>query len=115
MEGVFLYDIDDLEGIVEENLKERQAVAEEVELIIEAEIVSFKQWLNTLGVVPVISALREKALTIQAETMQSIGASFSSASASDANSFTFKIGSRKSWLIMLFVCLFKSFFSLVLK
>lgn len=72
VEGVFLYDIDDLEGIVEENLKERQAVAEEVELIIEAEIVSFKQWLNTLGVVPVISALREKALTIQAETMQSI-------------------------------------------
>lgn len=41
VEGVFLYDIDDLEGIVEENLKERQAVAEEVELIIEAEIVSF--------------------------------------------------------------------------
>lgn len=72
VEGVFLYDIDDLEGIVEENLKERQAVAEEVELIIEAEIVAFKQWLNTLGVVPVISALREKALTIQAETMQSI-------------------------------------------
>lgn len=72
VEGVFLYDIDDLEGIVEENLKERQAVAEEVELIIEAEIVAFKQWLNTLGVVPVISALREKALAIQSETMQSI-------------------------------------------
>lgn len=71
-EGVFLYDIDDLEGIVEENLKERQAVAEEVELIIEAEIVAFKQWLNTLGVVPVISALREKALSIQSETMESI-------------------------------------------
>lgn len=54
------------------NLKERRAVAEQVELLIEAEIVEFKQWLNTLGVVPVISALREKALTIQADTMQSI-------------------------------------------
>lgn len=67
-----MYDIDDLEGIVATNLKERRAVAEEVELLIEAEIVEFKQWLNTLGVVPVISALREKALSIQADTMQSI-------------------------------------------
>lgn len=72
VEGAFLYDIDDLEGIVAANLKERRAVAEEVELLIEAEIVEFKQWLNTLGVVPVISALREKALSIQADTMQSI-------------------------------------------
>lgn len=55
-----MYDIDDLEGIVAANLKERRAVAEQVELLIEAEIVEFKQWLNTLGVVPVISALREK-------------------------------------------------------
>ena len=40
--------------------------------MVEAEIVEFKQWLNLLGVVPVISALREKALTIQAETMKSL-------------------------------------------
>src|SRR5690606_31053568 len=32
----------------------------------------FNDWLTTLGVVPVISALRQKALTIQAETMASI-------------------------------------------
>ncbi|WP_336881751.1 glutamyl-tRNA reductase [Priestia koreensis] len=72
LESVFLYDIDDLEGIVEANIQERQQAAEKVELMIEAEIVEFKQWLNTLGVVPVISALRQKALTIQGETMQSI-------------------------------------------
>ncbi len=56
LEGVFLYDIDDLEGIVEANLQERRETAEKVELFIEAAIVEFKQWLNTLGVVPVISA-----------------------------------------------------------
>jgi glutamyl-tRNA reductase len=72
LEGVFLYDIDDLEGIVEANLQERRETAEKVELFIEAAIVEFKQWLNTLGVVPVISALREKALSIQSDTMQSI-------------------------------------------
>lgn len=41
-------------------------------MMIEGEIVEFKRWLHMLGVVPVISALREKALGIQAETMKSI-------------------------------------------
>lgn len=72
LEGMFLYDIDDLQGIVDENLSERKKAAEEIELMIEAEIVEFNEWLRTLGVVPVISALRQKALGIQAETMESI-------------------------------------------
>ncbi|MCM3725314.1 glutamyl-tRNA reductase [Neobacillus cucumis] len=72
LDNVFLYDIDDLEGIVEANLQERQKAASKIRLMIEKEIVDFKQWLGTLGVVPVISALREKALGIQAETMVSL-------------------------------------------
>ncbi|MDN3018488.1 glutamyl-tRNA reductase [Paenibacillus sp. BSR1-1] len=72
LENVFLYDIDDLEGIVEANLQERKKAAEKIMLMIEKEIVDFKQWLGMLGVVPVISALREKALAIQAETMESL-------------------------------------------
>ncbi|MFZ7945588.1 glutamyl-tRNA reductase [Neobacillus sp. 19] len=72
LENVFLYDIDDLEGIVEANLQERQKAAAKIRLMIEKEIVDFNQWLGMLGVVPVISALREKALTIQAETMVSL-------------------------------------------
>lgn len=72
LENMFLYDIDDLEGIVEANLQERKKAAEKIMLNIEEEIVLFKQWLNTLGVVPVISALRVKALEIQEETMNSI-------------------------------------------
>jgi len=72
LDNVFLYDIDDLEGIVEANLQERQKAAAKIRLMIEKEIVDFKQWLGTLGVVPVISALREKALAIQAETMVSL-------------------------------------------
>lgn len=72
LNSVFLYDIDDLEGIVEANLQERKKAAEKIMIMIEAEIVDFKQWLNMLGVVPVISALRKKALAIQEETMDSI-------------------------------------------
>lgn len=72
IEGIFLYDIDDLEGIVQANLEGRKEAAEEINLFIEEQLVLFKQWLQTLGVVPVISALRKKALSVQAETMQSI-------------------------------------------
>ncbi|MEC5422026.1 glutamyl-tRNA reductase [Virgibacillus sp. C22-A2] len=72
LDNVFLYDIDDLQHIVDENLRARKAAAEEIEIMLEAEIVAFKEWVKTLGVVPVISALRQKALSIQSETMQSI-------------------------------------------
>ncbi|WML40741.1 glutamyl-tRNA reductase [Neobacillus sp. OS1-2] len=72
LENVFLYDIDDLEGIVQANLQERQKAAAKIRLMIEKEIVEFNHWLGMLGVVPVISALREKALAIQAETMVSL-------------------------------------------
>ena len=72
LSNVFLYDIDDLQGIVEANLVERQRAANEIMLMIELELVQFKEWLGTLGVVPVISALRQKALQIQTDTMVSI-------------------------------------------
>ncbi|MCD5323754.1 MULTISPECIES: glutamyl-tRNA reductase [Pontibacillus] len=72
LDSVFLYDIDDLQGIVDANLEARKEAAEAIEVMIEGEIVEFKEWLQTLGVVPVISALRQKALTIQADTMKSI-------------------------------------------
>lgn len=71
-DDIYLYDIDDLEGIVEANLAERKKEAEKIGLMIEEDLDEFKQWLATLGVVPLISALRTKALGIQAETMESI-------------------------------------------
>ncbi|MFD1850135.1 glutamyl-tRNA reductase [Oceanobacillus bengalensis] len=72
LDNVYLYDIDDLQGIVDSNLEARKAAAEQIEILLENEIVVFKEWLKTLGVVPVISALRNKALVIQQETMKSI-------------------------------------------
>jgi len=72
LQNVFLYDIDDMQGIVEANLAERERAAKQIAVMIEQEAEQFNDWLGTLGVVPVISALREKALGIQAETMESI-------------------------------------------
>lgn len=70
--NVFLYDIDDLQGIVEANLAERERAAMQIEEMITGEVRQFKEWVQTLGVVPVIAALRKKASTIQEETMASI-------------------------------------------
>ncbi|MGP4071370.1 glutamyl-tRNA reductase [Piscibacillus sp. B03] len=72
LDGVFLYDIDDLQGIVDQNLTERQKAAAKIEEMIDTELDEFEEWLTTLGVVPIISALRKKALTIQEQTMASI-------------------------------------------
>ncbi|HEX6592978.1 MAG TPA: glutamyl-tRNA reductase [Bacillota bacterium] len=72
LDDVFLYDIDDLQHIVDENLAERKKAAEKIERMIEVEIETFNEWVQTLGVVPVISALRKKALSIQSTTMKSI-------------------------------------------
>lgn len=71
-DSIFLYDIDDLKDVVEANLQERERAAERIQLFIQEELVLFQEWLNTLGVVPLISSLREKALNIQADVMKSL-------------------------------------------
>jgi glutamyl-tRNA reductase len=69
---VFSYDVDDLKGLVDANLKERQLAADSIAQNIPHEIANHNEWVNMLGVVPVIRALREKAMTIQSDTMDSI-------------------------------------------
>ncbi len=70
--GTSLYDIDDLEGIVEANMEERKIAAKQIEEMISVEIENFDQWLAMLGVVPIIGALKAKADVIQMDTMDSL-------------------------------------------
>ncbi|WAA10231.1 glutamyl-tRNA reductase [Fervidibacillus albus] len=70
--SVFVYDIDDLEGIVEANIQERKRAAMKIEGMIEDATMDFKRWLNTLDAVPLIASLRERALAIQRRTMDSL-------------------------------------------
>ncbi|BCR03498.1 glutamyl-tRNA reductase [Desulfuromonas versatilis] len=58
--NVYLYDVDDLQGVVQANLKERQKEARKAEAIIEQEIGQFYKWLGSLDVVPTIVSLRKK-------------------------------------------------------
>ncbi|MGO4183237.1 glutamyl-tRNA reductase [Paenibacillus sp. TAF43_2] len=72
VDNVFLYDIDDLEGIVESNLAHRRQEAAKIEAMITEEIEVFEQWYKTLGVVPLIRTLQSKAAGIHEETMNSL-------------------------------------------
>jgi glutamyl-tRNA reductase len=58
--GVSVYDIDDVQQIVERNTSGREAEARRAELIIETELDRFERWLAALEVVPTIAALRER-------------------------------------------------------
>ena len=58
--NVYLYDVDDLQGVVAANLKERQKEAKKAEAIIDQEIGQFFRWLSSLEVVPTIVALRTR-------------------------------------------------------
>lgn len=72
MDNVYMYNVDDLQGLVDANLSTRQEEAAKIEGMIAESMDKFTEWVNMLGVVPVIQALRSKALSIHEETFQSV-------------------------------------------
>jgi glutamyl-tRNA reductase len=58
--NVYVYDIDDLKGIVEENIAERNHEAVKGERIIDENVINFRKWHDSLDMVPTIVALRKK-------------------------------------------------------
>jgi glutamyl-tRNA reductase len=70
---VYLYNIDDLNGVVSSNLEERMHEAELAEVIIAEEMQAFESWLESMEVVPTVAAIRSKAEAIrQAELEKAI-------------------------------------------
>jgi glutamyl-tRNA reductase len=65
IEGVYVYDIDDLQNVVDSSLLERQRAARAAENIITQELVKFNEWMGSLYVVPVITALKDRVTAIQ--------------------------------------------------
>lgn len=59
-DGVYVFDIDDLEKVVAANLAERARAAEHAGRIVDHEAGQFEHWMRTQGVVPTIRALRER-------------------------------------------------------
>ena len=60
VKGVFLYDLDDLENVLDHNAGEREAAAADAQKILQAEAQGFRRRLMAERVVPTIVALRRR-------------------------------------------------------
>ncbi len=70
MDNVYLYNIDDLQEIADENMAIRKEEAARGEEIVGVETEEFLAWFDTLTVVPTIVSLREKAEAIVAGELE---------------------------------------------
>ena len=61
----FVYDIDDLQAVVERNADDRGAAAEKGEAMISPSVLDFMSWLSSLHAVPLIQELRDGAEQIR--------------------------------------------------
>ena len=70
VDQVFLYNIDDLQGIVKENLARRAAELERADVIITAETAKFAMWLQSREIIPTVVALRDRFESIRRAELQ---------------------------------------------
>ena len=60
LDNVYLYNIDDLKSVAEENLQSRSSEAEKAEEMVRVEAETFVRWMESLEQVPTITALRQR-------------------------------------------------------
>lgn len=60
VEQVFLYNVDDLQEIVKENMARRTAELKQADAIVEEEVARFAAWLQSREIIPTVVALRER-------------------------------------------------------
>ncbi|MFT5275723.1 MAG: glutamyl-tRNA reductase [Saprospiraceae bacterium] len=69
LSDVYLYTVDDLQSVVEENLGTREAAAQDAEKIIDLQVVRFMRWLRSLESVPTIKDLRQITTQLQQQEL----------------------------------------------
>lgn len=67
LDHIFAYNVDDLQGIVHDNLRSRQGEATRAGVLVDAEVQGFTTWMRSRGVGPLIGRLQSQAMSI-AET-----------------------------------------------
>ena len=60
LDNVYLYNIDDLKSVAEDNLQSRSSEAEKAEEMVRVEAETFVRWMESLEQVPTITALRQR-------------------------------------------------------
>ena len=62
--NAYVYDIDDLKNVVESNIQQREQETVKAKRFVEEAVVVFRQWLDSLAIVPTIKAINDKMTTI---------------------------------------------------
>jgi glutamyl-tRNA reductase len=83
LEGVSLYDIDDLQAVVASNLSSREQETPRAHEIVEEEIHRFARWLGQLDALPTVSALRAHGDTLVEQVLAENAGRWESASPRD--------------------------------
>ncbi|HEX8798794.1 MAG TPA: glutamyl-tRNA reductase [Terriglobales bacterium] len=65
LDGIFVYDIDDLQQVVTSHISDRRAEADRAEAIVQLEVDKFQARMQTLDVVPTIVSLQEHLETVR--------------------------------------------------
>jgi glutamyl-tRNA reductase len=70
LDDIFLYTVDNLQEVIQENLKSRQAAAHQAEEMIDVQVNHFMAWQRSRDAVPTIRQLREQAEAQRDEVLQ---------------------------------------------
>jgi glutamyl-tRNA reductase len=81
--GVSVYDMDDLQALVERNASGRESEARSAEGILRGELARFERWLGAQDVVPTVAELRARADEVVARVLAENEARFTSLSEDD--------------------------------
>jgi glutamyl-tRNA reductase len=81
LEGIFVYDIDDLQAVAAAHMAERSREASDAETLIAGEVDRFQQYQRTVNVAPVIVALQRQAEEIRQAELRRVQARLGSLSA----------------------------------
>ncbi|MCK5919247.1 MAG: glutamyl-tRNA reductase, partial [Cocleimonas sp.] len=70
LDDIYLYTVDDLHSVIEENLKSRQEAAEKAEVMVTEEVKNFSAWLQAQDQVQLIQSYRTKLNDAKQETLE---------------------------------------------
>jgi glutamyl-tRNA reductase len=62
--NAYVYDIDDLKGIVETNIQQREQETIKADRFVEEAVLTFRKWMDSLAIVPTIKAINDKMTAI---------------------------------------------------
>ena len=69
LDDVYLYSVDDLQSVIQQNMESRQQAAEQAQEIIDNQVVHFLQWQRSLGAVDIIADIRRNTQQLSQEVL----------------------------------------------